>query len=201
MSRRESLIILRLVILAVGLIGGGLFLVAPLWSQADQAAEERRALAADQARLDSEWAAFAAHMAEKGQTAPLNSVSLPDSLLSQLLLNQPLPPPTGLLRASATVPEFLAELARLGTSHDIDWTSARTLGLESRSVTLASGEQLPIQVVRFEVIGRGAFAATGRAIRAISQGAIPVRVLTVAIQSAPDDLVDATLTLEIFGAP
>lgn len=201
MTRRERMTLLRLVILASGLLCGGLFLVAPLWSRAGEAAAERRALAADEARLAAEWTDFATTLAARGVTGPLNAVALPDSLLARLLLERPLPPPGGLRRGTDVLPAFLTELGQVGLDHDIEWTGAKSLGGELQTVSLLNGEQLPIQVAHWEMSGHGTFAAIGRALRALHHGAVPVRVRAVQIRAAEDDAVDVTLTLDLFGAP
>lgn len=201
MTRREQFIVLRLVILVVGLVGGGLFLVTPLWTKAGGLAAERRALEADVARVDTDWNAFAAGLQARGMTTAIDRSTLPDSTLARLLTGGPLPPPGGIHAAANAMPLFLAELGRIGTEYDIDWSGTKTLAMEATTTPLASGEALPVTHLSVEVTGRGPFVAIGRALRALSAGEVPVRVRALKLEAASDDDVVATLSIDLYGAP
>lgn len=201
MTRREQFILLRLVVLVVGLVGGGLFLVAPLWTKAGEVAAQRRALAADEARVEAEWNNFAARLTARGVPNAAEPGALPDSALARLLADRPLPPPAGLHRLAEAMPLFLAELGRIGDAYGLDWSGQRTLSTETTTTALASGEALPVTHLVLEVTGRGPFVALGRALRALSAAEVPVRVRGLKLEAASDDEVLATLTLDLYGAP
>lgn len=201
MTRREQFIALRLAVLVVGLVGGGLFLVAPLWSKAAEVAARRAALLGDEARVEAEWNTFAAELAARGVTGPLERSTLSDSTLARLLTDRPLPPPGGMHRAAEAVPLFLADLGRIGDEYGIDWSGAKNLGQEMTSAALSTGEALPVTHITLEITGRGPFAALGRALRALGGGQVPVRVRGLQLESASDEEVAATLTLDLYGAP
>jgi hypothetical protein len=201
MTRREQFILLRLVALVVGLVGGGLFLVAPLWTKAGEVAAQRRSLLADESRVEADWNTFAAELAARGMTGTLDRSTLSDSTLAQLLTRRPLPPPGGMHRAADAMPLFLAELGRIGDEFGIDWSGAKNLGTELTTAPLASGEALPVTHVTLEISGRGPFVALGRALRALGESDVPVRIRGLKLESASDDEVAATLTLDLYGAP
>jgi hypothetical protein len=69
------------------------------------------------------------------------------------------------------------------------------------SAALSTGEALPVTHITLEITVRGPFAALGRALRALGSGPVPVRVRGLQLESASDEEVAATLTLDLYGAP